>query len=313
MNYSSNCQNMKPVLSIIIPAYNSESTIGKCISSITRQKHPRENYMIIVIDDASSDHTIEQAKTAGADIVISLKNRQRAAHARNIGVKQASSDLLAFIDSDCEAEEGWINTIFEELKTVQAITGPIDNGNSQSVKAWAEYLIEFGSFHKYRKRATTRFLNTCNGACTKKALLKVGGFIEVQTGEDVILGGLFSKTGIEIFYIPELRIKHMCRVELKKILTNTKKLGRGLVITRTIDKSIPYKKFIRSRLFIPLIFFGKLVKSFSYAKQGKNLNRFFVALPFLLLGLISFCIGIWQEIPNKELLKDDLKNKPENF
>ena len=136
----------KPILSIIIPTHNSDQTIERCIRSLTSQSFPREKFEIIVVDDGSKDQTSSLAKKAGADKVI-ITEPCFQGKARNIGVENANGNLLGFIDSDCEAKDGWVETIIKELETLNAISGPIENGNPQSKVAWAEYFVEFCAFN----------------------------------------------------------------------------------------------------------------------------------------------------------------------
>ena len=156
-----------PLISIIIPAFNSELTIKRCISSIKSQKYPKENYEIIVVDDESSDNTVNIAKNAGADKVITIQHSSSGA-ARNTGSKHASGKILSFIDSDCIAQNGWLQTIEKEFEKNQVIGGPILNGTPNSVVAWAEYLMEFSDFNEHKNRSFVNFVPACNQACTKE-------------------------------------------------------------------------------------------------------------------------------------------------
>ena len=125
------------IISVIIPAYNSELTIESCILSIINQNFPTEKYEIIVIDDGSSDNTAMIAKKAGANQVIKIRHSSSGT-ARNVGVNHAKGKYLAFIDSDCIAQEGWLRTIEKEMKANKVIGGPILNGKKDSIVAWAE-------------------------------------------------------------------------------------------------------------------------------------------------------------------------------
>ena len=214
----------KSILSIIIPTHNSELTIEKCINSLTSQSYPREKFEIIVVDDGSLDKTTSLAKKAGADQIIITESCFQG-KARNIGVENANANLLGFIDSDCEAKEDWVETIIKELKTLQAITGPIENGNSQSKVAWAEYFVEFCAFNEFRQRSVIRTMPGCNIACSKESFIKTGGFTEERLSEDILFGECLRRQGVEQFFIPELKIKHLCRTEPKlrpKTITNAR-------------------------------------------------------------------------------------------
>jgi len=103
-----------PLISVITATHNSETTIECCIRSLLSQSYPQEKFEIIVVDDGSSDRTVEYAKKSGADFVIST-NKCTLGEARNIGSKNAHGKFFAFIDSDCEAKDGWLKTAYQEI------------------------------------------------------------------------------------------------------------------------------------------------------------------------------------------------------
>ena len=91
---------MKKV-SIIIPVYNSKTTIEKCLESIISQTY--KNIEIIVIDDGSTDGTKELLKVKYLNkdkIFIYEQKNQGVSAARNLGIKHSSGDYIFFIDSD---------------------------------------------------------------------------------------------------------------------------------------------------------------------------------------------------------------------
>jgi glycosyltransferase involved in cell wall biosynthesis len=90
-----------PLVSVIIPAYNASRFIGEALNSVTTQTY--SNLDIIVIDDGSTDQTLETVENySQRDVrirVISQTNRG-VSFTRNRGVELANSDLIAFLDSD---------------------------------------------------------------------------------------------------------------------------------------------------------------------------------------------------------------------
>ncbi len=87
-----------PSVSVIIPAYNSSSTIERAIKSVlTQSRAPRE---IIVVDDGSSDKTCNLVETRFPTVILIKQMNAGAAAARNTGVRKSSGDLIAFLDSD---------------------------------------------------------------------------------------------------------------------------------------------------------------------------------------------------------------------
>lgn len=92
---------MTEKISIIIPAYNSESTIRRCVDSIRNQTY--RNLEIIVVNDGSTDSTGEVvneiSNTDSRVKLISIPNGG-VSHARNVGIDSATGDYIAFVDSD---------------------------------------------------------------------------------------------------------------------------------------------------------------------------------------------------------------------
>lgn len=89
-----------PLISIVMPAYNSEKYIYDSIISIINQTY--SNWELIVVDDCSSDSTVAKInKIVDSRInLIRLKNNSGAAVARNIAIEKAVGQYLAFLDSD---------------------------------------------------------------------------------------------------------------------------------------------------------------------------------------------------------------------
>ena len=92
---------IQPLVSVIMPAYNSEKYIGKSIESVLAQDY--ENFELIIIDDGSQDGTKSIAEQyAKSDVRIKLLEQanQGVSVARNKGLDTATGEYVAFLDSD---------------------------------------------------------------------------------------------------------------------------------------------------------------------------------------------------------------------
>ncbi len=285
----------KPFLSIVIGTHNSEEYIERCIKSLISQSCPRKEFEIIVIDDGSTDRSVELSRNSGADLVIKT-DPCTISKARNLGVKNSKGKFLAFIDSDCEANDGWVNSIIKELQELPAITGPVLNGNSHNRVAWAEYFLEFGEFHERKKRSQIRFMPGCNGAFRRETFLQAGGFPDLRASEDVLLGESLKKAQVGIQFIPEVKIKHLCRTNLQRVRANMELLGKYFVRTRQKEPSTPYSFLIKNKSLIGLIFIFKIFISAKHAIKAKKAFKFLSSFPFIVVGVFSFCKGIFKEI-----------------
>ena len=105
----------KNLVSIIMPAHNSEKTISIAIESVLGQTYP--NWELIVVDDVSSDQTrsiVEMyAKKDARITLVALKEHHGPALARNVGIERAVGRYIAFLDSD----DAWLPCKLEEQLT----------------------------------------------------------------------------------------------------------------------------------------------------------------------------------------------------
>lgn len=113
-------------VSIIIPAYNAEKYIKKCIESVLDFNE------IIVLDDGSTDETRIIVESYSKVNLISIKN-QGVSNARNVGIENASSDYIMFVDADDYLVNGSYNMI-NSLKGDEDIIYFFDNRSKSSTK-----------------------------------------------------------------------------------------------------------------------------------------------------------------------------------
>jgi len=132
----------KSSIAVIIPIYNRGHTIIKCIESVFLQTYPVNE--IIIVNDKSTDDTIKQLNKFKDDIIIIQTEKQSGAQAaRNIGIKAAKSEWIAFLDSDDEWLPNKIEKQISALKTVNynpmtVVHGDcyIKNIDSDYIKHW---------------------------------------------------------------------------------------------------------------------------------------------------------------------------------
>ncbi len=118
----------KLLLSIIIPVYNVEKYLEKCISSLYSQNVARSLYEVIAVEDCSTDQSlnllIKLAEKYHGLKIIQQKENQKQGSARNVGLLKATGEYVWFVDSDDYIEENCLVEIFDTLnryKDVEAI------------------------------------------------------------------------------------------------------------------------------------------------------------------------------------------------
>ena len=134
-------------LSIIIPAYNCESTIGRCLDNIIDERYS-DKYEIIIINDGSQDKTqqiCENYKNKYSNIILTNKKNGGVSSARNTGLDIAVGKYIIFIDSDDYTEKSIIDYIFSRYNQIDDLVlfdYDLVNKNGKHIGSKIEYLSE---------------------------------------------------------------------------------------------------------------------------------------------------------------------------
>ena len=112
---------MNDLISIIVPVYNVEKYLNKCIESIINQTY--KNLEIILIDDGSTDNSGEicdEYRNKDKRIIVIHKKNGGLSDARNVGIDNANGKYISFIDSDDYVEENYIELLYNTINQYDA-------------------------------------------------------------------------------------------------------------------------------------------------------------------------------------------------
>jgi len=183
------------LFSIIVPTYNEEKFIERCLQSILQQTIDRAEFEILVSDGASSDKTRSIAENYTDKIEVNEK--KGASVQRNYGAKHANGDIFVFIDADTYLDRGFLAALKEQFidQNVVAVSGiayPADGKLPQRLVYRGTYLL-MQILHSLN---LSLFPAMCV-AYRKDAFERAGGFREdFTTLEDLDLSKRVSKLGI---------------------------------------------------------------------------------------------------------------------
>ena len=202
-------KNCVTSLSVVIPAYNAEKTLEKCVNSIITA-FPVEKE-IIVVDDGSTDKTYQVA--SGLPVrLLRLKNNEGQSAAKNLGLAQAVGDVVAFIDSDIVVEKNYflelISVLDNEEGRIGGVGGVIYPLRNDLISTSLN-LRFFGC--SPLSETKVREIDSLSGAASafpKSVLTEAGGFSTEIKGEDLDLSLRLHKAKYNLLIVPAAKAYH---------------------------------------------------------------------------------------------------------
>lgn len=197
--------------SVVIPTYNRQPILEKCLKALERQKladHSAiEGYEIVLVDDGSTDGTLEWLQDNAAEfphVRSHSQDHQGPAAARNLGVEQAQGDTIIFIDSDLVVTENFLQAHADGLQQGQKICGSdrvftyglvINTCNFTEPTAEPYKITDFSA----------AYFATGNVAIARHWLEKAGLFdtrFQLYGWEDLELGVRLKQLGLKLIKCP---------------------------------------------------------------------------------------------------------------
>jgi mycofactocin glycosyltransferase len=281
-----------PMVSIIIPVRNRPDEIRECLASLDAVNYPRDKMEVIVVDDASTDHTPDVIREFPVRLIPLNRNRQ-APFCRNLAARQAKGDILAFIDSDCLANPDWLKELVPAFMDsgIGVVGGKVDGYSMANMIDRYELTnssLNMGDrFKRSQPRDRFFYVPSCNLLVRRGLFLELGGFNEaLVVGEDVDFCWRLQDAGYDLEYRPAGTIRHKHRNRLKPFCQRRFDYG-------TSEPLLQKKHRTRGKRFffpIPASFFGLVA----------GLAMGFMVLPLMLFSLM---IPVVDASSRKRLMK----------
>ena len=203
-------------VSVVVPVYNGEKTVGKTVDALLGQSLPQKEYEILVVDDGSTDGTLGVLKNYGRSIrVVKAGRNGGPGKARNRGIMEARGAIVAFTDGDCVPDSDWLEKGLAQFDAGVVAVG----GRTYTDKEKMSYLTHYSDNEK-----DNGLYPTCNILYRKDALTDVGGFSEeipVPFSEDTDLAWRVQRAfpGKTFTFAADAGVFHPCSpASLRRII-----------------------------------------------------------------------------------------------
>ena len=192
-------------ISFVIPAFNEADNIANVINRISSSVAFQFDFEIIVIDNFSSDNTIDELSKISGINVIQFAEKHTVGYVRNFGWQLANYEMIAFIDGDVFLTEEWVS----EIICLQAVLAQDSFvlGATYSLSESPGWIEK--SWFSLMKNMSRKYINGGNLVTVKSVLAHLNGFDDrLISGEDVDFCRRAELSGIRIYHNSNLKVFH---------------------------------------------------------------------------------------------------------
>lgn len=239
-----------PTFSIVVPAKNEETVLPRLLNALLRQNYPREKLEIIVVEDGSTDGTVEACKEyvdEGRVRIIHSEVSNGKPSALNRALKVSTGDIIAVFDADSIPEQ---NALFNAAKHFQDKSIAALQGRTLTLNSDVNMLTKFVSYEEtlwyegYLKgKDTLNLFVHLKGSCQfirRNVLVRLGGWSEKHLSEDMEISARLTEKDYRIKYASDVRSWQESPENLTRMFRQRTRWFRG-----SMEVALTYGRLIK--------------------------------------------------------------------
>lgn len=288
-------------VSVIVPAYESERTLGGCLAALRAQTH--RDFELVVVDSSPSDgagalvaREFPEARYVRSPV------RLGSQAARNEGARRARGDLLVFTDPDIYPPEDWLARLVAESRDRDVVLGAIACHGERWLDRGA-HLSKFWICLPGGPAREVPFGWSGNVAVSRQAFEALGGWDAAFVQGDTVFTDRLRRAGHVLWFVPGLVVRHdHGGLTLGEFLRERYRRGKefaameadgALGEERCVEPITP-ASVARLALVLPLRIAGSLRRISGAARDAGLARDLLATAPLVLLGVAAWYGGIWR-------------------
>jgi glycosyltransferase involved in cell wall biosynthesis len=288
-------------ISLVIPVYNAEETLGGLLRSISEQTLASELFEVIIVDDGSTDRSAELVRACPDIQLLSQENRGPGA-ARNTGTRHARGAIIAYTDADCILPPSFLSEhlhLHEEHEEIDGLHGGIAPANTLPYGSCvlADHLCNWFWDHNALPEDDAEYMPSANMSIKRRVLDAGVCWSEKRiTGEDVDLSLQMRASGMRIRFFPGPYLYHIDRASLRQFLRHQYNWGFHAPFIRGSHKEAAYSFLFPANLWKARFCFLLIIVGYTaLVVRGWWRHRplgLLSVMPFIVLGKIWYARGV---------------------
>ncbi|MBD2201428.1 glycosyltransferase [Calothrix sp. FACHB-1219] len=225
-----------PYVSVVVPIYNGEADLPDLISCFLAQTYPQEQVEYLLVDNNSSDRTLNLLKTTAELSPLNIhplsENQIQSSYAaRNAGIRAAQGEIIVFTDADCRPQPQWLESLIQPFnqQNIVIVAGEITALPGKNIlEKYADCQQTLSQKHTL-SHPFCPYGQTANLAIRRIILEKVGLFRPyLTTGGDADICWRILKEKIgNLKFVPDAIVQHRHRTTLKELESQWRRYGRS--------------------------------------------------------------------------------------
>lgn len=282
-------------LTVAIVSYNARTTIGRTLTALAEQS--AAGFETLVVDSSHDETHLEIAGRFPSVRLIHVQERLFPGKARNVAVREARGELLAFVDADCVAAPDWVERILAAHNDPRyegqlIIGGSVGAANPESLAGWASFFCEFSPWLRWGRPRLVDDIPTCCYSMKREAFARFGPFDEEGYCSDTTFNWRAVAGGQPPLFMPAIHVRHENPTKLARILEKQGMHGERFGTVRA--RQHEWSRW-RARIwagaapFLPIVLWLRTARR--AWRAGGHARPFLLATPLLAPVLAAWCLG----------------------